>query len=214
MAGRGPVDSISKQIDPRILMLNKKGQWVPATDPMHFDKPDIAGVGPGLAFAKAMLDDNPNTRIGLVPCAWGGSPIRVWEPDSSYLTGHPYDDAIARGKLAMRSGVIKGILWHQGESDNNAAGMSTYMEKFKILVTRFRKEFNAPRLPVIAGEIGYFSKSTAINDVLNSLPNDIPYVMTVSAAGLTDKGDQTHFDTPSARKLGERYAEAMKKFQF
>ena len=212
MAGRGAVDSISKQVDPRIMMLTKKGEWVPATDPMHFDKPDIVGVGPGLAFAKAMLEGNPDIRIGLVPCAFGGSPIRVWEPDSAYLSGHPFDDAITRGKFAMRSGVLKGILWHQGEADNNATGMSVYIEKFKVLVTRFRKEFNAPRLPVIAGEIGYFGKSTAINDVLNALPNDIPFVITVSAAGLTDKGDQTHFDTPSARKLGQRYAEAMKKF--
>ena len=31
-------------------------------------------------------------------------------------------------------------------------------------------------------------------------------------AGLVDKGDKTHFDTPSARELGRRYAEAMKSF--
>ena len=37
MAGRGVVDAESKEVNPRILMLDSLGQWVPATDPMHFD---------------------------------------------------------------------------------------------------------------------------------------------------------------------------------
>jgi hypothetical protein len=212
MAGRGAVDSISKLTDPRIVMLDRNGEWVPATDPLHFDKPDIVGVGPGLAFAKEMLaGNNKNVRIGLVPCAWGGSPVRVWEPDSAYLTGHPYDDAIRRGKIAMRSGVIKGIIWHQGEADNNASGIQQYTNKIRVLIERFRKEFNAPNLPFVAGEIGRFGKPTPINKVLDELPAHIPYTLTVSSEGLKDKGDKTHFDTPSARELGKRYAIAMKR---
>lgn len=72
MAGRGKVDEESKQIHPRVFMLNKDGQWVPATDPLHFDKPS-AGVGPGLAFGKALAEAAPEVRIGLIPCAVGGT---------------------------------------------------------------------------------------------------------------------------------------------
>ena len=39
MAGRGVVDAQDKTPDPRILMLNKAGEWASAVDPLHFDKP-------------------------------------------------------------------------------------------------------------------------------------------------------------------------------
>ncbi|KAI9463070.1 putative carbohydrate esterase [Russula earlei] len=213
MAGRAPVDTESKVINPQIFMLDKDNHWVPATDPVHFDKPDVAGVGPAIAFAKAMIGNNQKIKIGLVPCALGGSPIRVWEPDSVYLkVFHPYDDAISRTKLAMQKGVLKGILWHQGESDNNPKGAAVYMDKLKALINRFRTDLQQPTLPFVAGEIGYFGKGKpVINAVINQLPAHVPYTAVVSAEGLTDKGDQTHFDTRSARELGRRYAEAMKE---
>lgn len=215
MAGRGAIDSISKQENPKILMLTKEDKWVPATDPLHFDKPAIVGVGPGLSFAQHMLSNNKTTTIGLIPCALGGSPIRVWEPDSVYLeTFHPYHDAIRRAKLAMQRGSLKGIIWHQGESDNNPKSAAIYMAKLKILINRLRTDLQLPHLPFIAGEIGYFLKEEiVINQVINQLPTQVPHTAVVSAQGLTDKGDQLHFNTPSARELGKRYAEAMKILQ-
>ena len=39
MAGRGVVAPEDKKADPRVLMLNQRGEWVPAVDPIHFDKP-------------------------------------------------------------------------------------------------------------------------------------------------------------------------------
>ncbi len=213
MAGRGDIDSISKIVHPQVLMLDKNNNWVPATDPVHFDKP-VAGVGPAISFATEMLGSNPKIRIGLVPCAWGGSSIKVWEPDSAYLTGHPYDDAVRRTKIAMQQGVLKGILWHQGESDNTPQGVDYYMEKIKTLVARFRSEFNTPDIPFVAGEIGYFVKSPRINPVLNQIPQYITNAATVSAEGLTANADQIHFNTASARELGKRYAIAIKQLQF
>ena len=46
-----------------------------------------------ISFANEMLAGNSNIKIGLIPCAWGGSPIKVWEPGATYLNAHPYDDA-------------------------------------------------------------------------------------------------------------------------
>ena len=43
MAGRGVVEPEDTKPHPRVLMLSKDGKWVPAVDPMHFDKPS-AGV--------------------------------------------------------------------------------------------------------------------------------------------------------------------------
>ncbi|MEQ1853042.1 MAG: sialate O-acetylesterase, partial [Chthoniobacteraceae bacterium] len=46
MAGRGVVTEEDRKPHPRVLMLNKADAWVPAIDPLHFDK-SAAGVGIG-----------------------------------------------------------------------------------------------------------------------------------------------------------------------
>lgn len=212
MAGRGVVDAESKTIHPQIFMLDSLNQWRPATDPMHFDKP-IAGVGPGISFAKNILGDDKEIKIGLIPGAWGGSPIKVWEPGATYLNAHPYDDAIARTKIAMQKGVLKGILWHQGESDNDSVNAPLYLSKLKVLINRLRTDLQNPGLPFIAGEIGHFNKTDFINAVINQLPATVLNTAVVTAKNLSDKGDQLHFDAIAARELGKRYAIAMQQLQ-
>ncbi|NCU02799.1 MAG: polysaccharide deacetylase family protein [Chitinophagaceae bacterium] len=212
MAGRGAVDAESKVIDPQIIMLDSQNHWVPATDPVHFDKP-IAGVGPAISFAKQIKGNNKHVKIALVPCAWGGSPIKVWEPGEKYFAAHPYDDALARIKIAMQTGVLKGILWHQGESDNDSARATIYLSKLKALVNRLRTDLQMPELPFVAGEIGYFNKANFINNQINRLPTEVANTAVVSAKDLVDKGDQLHFNTASARELGKRYAVAMQQLQ-
>lgn len=214
MAGRGVPDAESKQINPRILMLDSFNHWVPATDPVHFDKPSMVGVGPAIGFANEMLKGDSKIKIGLIPCAWGGSPIKVWQPGAVYLnTAHPYDDAIKRAAIAMQQGPLKGILWHQGESDNDSVHALVYLDKLKELVSRFRNDLHQPDLPFVAGEIGYFNKLDIINAVINQLPGAMRNTAVVSAKNLTDKGDHLHFDTYSARELGKRYASAMLHLQ-
>jgi hypothetical protein len=214
MAGRGTPDAESKKLVPQILMLDSTNNWVPAADPVHFDKPALIGVGPAITFAKEMLHNNTVTKIGLIPCAVGGSPISAWEPGVVYSqVFHPYDDALIRVKLAMQQGIIKGVLWHQGESDNDSVHSSIYLQKLVMLINRLRSELHQPNLPFVAGEIGHFLKQDFINPVLNKLPEQAPNTKVVSAKGLTDKGDQLHFNTGSARELGKRYAWAMKELQ-
>ncbi|GGA70748.1 hypothetical protein GCM10008015_09460 [Flavobacterium palustre] len=212
MAGRGAVDAQSQETSEAILMLDKNNNWVTAKDPVHFDRAS-AGVGPAISFAKSMLEGKKNTQIGLIPCAWGGSPIKVWSPGAKYFENFPYDEAIARAKIAMQSGVLKGILWHQGESDNDSKKSAVYLSKLKTLVANLRRDLNMPDLPFVAGEIGCFNKADYINKIVNTLPDEVENTAVVSSEGLVDKGDQLHFDSPSARELGKRYAEAMKKLQ-
>ena len=84
MAGRGVPEAEDQQTNPRIWMLTKELSWVPARDPMHFDKPAVIGVGPGLAFAKQLASTYPTINIGLIPSAVGGSGINVWRPGAYY----------------------------------------------------------------------------------------------------------------------------------
>src|SRR5512137_970156 len=123
MAGRGAADAESRKAHPRVAMLTKELRWEPATDPLHFDKPG-AGVGPGLAFGRQMAEASPQARIGLVPCAVGGTSIKAWVPGAAdkATNTHPYDDMLKRMQEAQKAGVLKGIIWHQGESDRGSAG--------------------------------------------------------------------------------------------
>ena len=69
MAGRGKVALADKKPHPRVLMLNKAGEWVPAADPLHFDKPGMVGVGLGKTFGTMVAEKNPGVTVGLIPSA-------------------------------------------------------------------------------------------------------------------------------------------------
>jgi hypothetical protein len=216
MAGRGRLDTESKQLHPRIWMLSKENEWIPATDPLHFDKPQVVGVGPGLAFGKEMADADPKARIGLIPCAVGGSPISIWQASHFYEpTGtHPYDDALNRARVAMQKGVLKGIIWHQGESDSSPEKTGEYLPRLQQLILSFRQDLSAPQVPVVVGELGYYREQyQGINHQLEALPGQVAHTTLASARDLIHMGDGTHFDTASARILGRRFAKKMLELQ-
>jgi hypothetical protein len=215
MAGRGRVGAVDVEVHPRVYALDRERQWVPAADPIHFDKP-IAGVGPGLTFGKAMADRDLAIRIGLVPCAAGGSPIAVWQPGGYWeqTKSHPYDDTLARIRLAQQSGVLKGFLWHQGESNSNEHDVPAYLDRLKALIEALRAVLGAPQAPFVVGTLGDFFVSrnawgAAINRALAQLPTEIAHSACVESAGLDHNGDELHFSAASARELGRRYAQAM-----
>jgi hypothetical protein len=219
MAGRGVVTAADKVPNPRVLMLNQAGQWVPAIDPMHFDKPTVVGVGLGRTFGIAVAEATPGVTIGLIPCAVGGSPIDVWRPGAFYepTKSHPWDDAMRRAKSALRDGTLRGILWHQGESDSNAELAPNYEAKLHDLIARLRAELNAPDVPFIAGQLGRFADSPwtqfrqQVDQAHQNLPAKVPRTGFVTSEGLKHKGDKVHFDADSYREFGRRYAEAFLK---
>lgn len=216
MAGRGTVEATDSISVPGIWMLNKEEDWVPARDPLHFDKPKIAGVGPGFSFAKEMMSAQKTTMIGLVPCAVGGTRIDTWVPggyDEATHT-HPYDDALIRIQKAMASGIFKGIIWHQGESDANPAMITGYEAKLRALISRFRKAIGNENLPIVLGELGIFNdeqKETKgkINEIIRKVAMTTPFCGLAESTGLTHRGDFTHFDESSAKTFGKRYADVM-----
>jgi lysophospholipase L1-like esterase len=196
-------------------MLSRDGQWVPAVDPMHFDKSAV-GVGLGRTFGIQIADAGPGITVGLIPCAVGGSPIDAWKPGEFYAPtrSHPWDDAMRRAKLAMQSGVLKGILWHQGESDANDNLAAGYEAKLHDFIQRLRAELDAPNVPFIAGQMGHFPDSPwndaqkQVDKAHRDLPARVPHTAFVSAEGFRHKGDKVHFDAASYREFGKRYAEA------
>ena len=213
MAGRGVVETQDRTPNPRVLMFNRSGQWVPAVDPMHWDKA-AAGVGLGKTFGEVVAASSPDVTIGLIPCAVGGSPIDTWKPGGYHdqTKSHPWDDAIPRALAAMKSGTLKGILWHQGESDSTPSLAPAYEAKLHDLISRFRATLNAPEVPFIAGQMGKFNdapwspEKTLVDKVHRDLPTKVAHTAFVPADGLHHKGDKVHFDAASYRELGKRYA--------
>lgn len=217
MAGRGPItDELKNEGNDSVFVLNSSNEWVPAHHPLHFDKPGVTAVGPGLSFGIKMAAANPQAKIGLIPCAVGGTSIERWLPgayDGATKT-HPYDDAVQRIQAAMPYGTIKGVIWHQGESNAGTEKAAQYLDQLVELILRVRTLLNNPQLPFIAGELGEFYKGhESINSQLKILPAKVKFTAVVSSAGLKDKGDATHFDGASADELGKRYAERILEVQ-
>jgi hypothetical protein len=201
MAGRGKVDPQDQVENPQIFMLTKDLKWVPAKDPLHFDKPGMAGVGPGSEFAREVLKADPKAKIGLIPCAVGGTSLDQWK-----VGGPLYNTAVARAKEAMKQGKLAGILWHQGESDSGSPDkVASYPDRFSAMISQLRKDLQAEQVPVVLGELIHGHKNNdAVNVVLADAAKKVPLSGLVSSEGLGKKA--LHFDAADARKFGQRYA--------
>ncbi len=214
MAGRGKIDPAGNRERDGIWVIQADNRWKKAKDPVHYDKPAVTGVGPGMSFAEKIREARPDKVIGLIPCAVGGSRIDDWAPGQKHeQTGiYAYDAMLERVKNAQKSGKIRGILWHQGEGDSTPERSVVYDEKLKAFFKKLRKDIGAKKVPVVIGTLGDFyvkknPAAAAVNQVIEAFPLENKRVYAVSSSGLTDLGDETHFDAASARELGRRYAE-------
>lgn len=219
MAGRGKIENKDKIPHKRVLKFTKEHTWTNATEPLHFNKPSLAGVGPGSSFGREMAAASPDVKIGLIPCAVGGTSLARWSRG-----GDLYQQALIRARMAMRDGTLKGILWHQGESDaGSEVKARTYADRLAKLVKDLRADLGQGDVPFVAGKLGEFLKSTTksgnasywpvVNEQIVRLPNLVPNAAVVESAGLEANSDSIHFNASSQRKLGKRYATAMKHLQ-
>lgn len=216
MAGRGAIEEQDRQPHPRVLKFTAENIWAPAVDPLHFDKPTIAGVGLGSSFGRAMAEAQPGVVIGLVPCAVGGTPLARWQKGKDL-----YEQALVRIRAALKDGTLKGILWHQGEGDSaNLEDAETYAARLAQMVHDLRADLESPAVPFVAGKLGEFLAETkngkpvhwrTVNAQIAKLPELVAQCAIVESTGLKHKGDTVHFDSPSLREFGQRYAEAMRK---
>ena len=219
MAGRGPLDTEKRLSRLQVLKFSQRNAWTAGVEPLHFDKPGVVGAGIGMSFARAMAGVDKGVTIGLIPCAVGGTPLERWSRG-----GDLYQQALERARAAMKDGTLKGILWHQGENDAEAESTArSYAGRLAKMVNDLRTDLGAGEVPFVAGKLGEFlSHQTkegkpdfwpVVNEQLASLPALVPHTAVVDSSGLSHKGDQVHFDTPSLRVLGNRYADAMKNLQ-
>lgn len=215
MAGRGTMlpEDLAGPIE-GVYLLDTEGKVVPATNPLNqysTIRKDIKHqqINPGVGFSKK-VHAATGRKILLVVNARGGSNINEWVKGkvSSDVGLAFYDEAVRRTKQATAHGTLRGILWHQGES--NSSNPTGYMDKLKTLVSGLRSELNAPTVPFIAGEIApWHSNRDKFNPIIRTIATEIPNSDWVSSEGcdmLKDESDP-HFGRNGQLLLGERYAE-------
>ncbi len=213
MAGRGIVEPADTVPDKRILSINKEGQIIIAKEPLHFYEPERMGLDCGLSFAKTLIKKIPdNVSILMIPTAVGGSSIRQWLGDSTYRNVKLFSNFLSKVEIAKQNGIIKGILWHQGESDANEKDIPFHKERLHLLFSKFRAEVGNNELPVLLGELGSFSENPAnfnlINKAIHDYAAEDKNSSVISTKDLKDKGDHLHFDSKGQRTMGKRFANA------
>ena len=218
MAGRDTHDLAEQKDEPRILAFNAEGQWVVARDPIHAKQGRVEpGVGPGISFASEMLKSAPGTSIGLVPCAVGGTPLSRW-----VKCGDLYEAAVKRAKAAAKDGEIKGVLWHQGETDCvKKEDAESYEKRLAKMIQDLRSDLGQADLPVVVGQLGDFLALTpekypqleTVRGAIKHIPAVVPHSGYADSKGLEHKGDKLHFNADAARELGSRFAKAMTELQ-
>lgn len=223
MKGRGVMPEDPKH-NPRIVMMHlRDDQWYLARHPVHvvgdartFKGHDNAGVGPGLAFAESMAAADSQAAIALVPCAVGGSSIKLWQKGAKL-----YDDALRRAKLALQTTApvkarIRGAIWLQGEANANPEELAVHADRLRAVIEALRADLGQPELPFVACTIGemkpepLLTNLQAMNEVLLALPKSVPHTACVDARELkTHIGDSVHFDTTAQNEIGKRFAAKM-----
>jgi len=215
MAGYAKAQDADKVKNDRIRVLGfdacaatgrQKDQWDVAVPPLH--ECWNGAVGPGDWFSKTLIDVLPaGDTIGLVPCAISGERIETFLK----VGGTQYDMIVRRARAAQQAGgVIDGILFHQGESNN---GDPAWPGKVSTLVTDLRTDLELGNVPFLAGELAYDGNAKAHNVRVNELPSLIDNGFVVSAMGLgLDPADtqwHLHFGHDETVTFGKRYAQKM-----
>lgn len=214
MAGRGLVESADTVSNPRILTLDSTNTWIYAKEPLHWYEPNLTGLDCGLSFAQTLLDSLPQgVSIAIIPCAVGGSSIEQWLHNETYRGVTLLDNFKEKVAVAQEKGVIKGILWHQGEANSRPNLIPLYAQRLDSLLMTFRTIVQNDNLPIVLGELGSFSATeesrknwSTVNSIIHSVVSKDPYLGLVETGDLSHKGDQVHFDSESQRKMGSRYA--------
>jgi len=231
MEGQGPIGAQDQTVDKRFQMIStvsgcnghELGNWYDAVPPLA----NCDGkLGPVDYFGRTMVKSLPEQiKVGVAVVAIAGCDIQLFEKDkyqsynaADYMAGrisayggNPYGRLVDMGKKAQESGVIKGILLHQGETNT---GDNTWPNRVKGVYENLLTDLglNAQDVPLLAGEVVSSAEGGqcgGMNSIIQTLPQVIPTAHVISSQGLGQQGDGLHFTSEAYRTLGERYAETM-----
>ena len=235
--------------DPEKLYNNGEPLTI-ALDPLHSglqsdNTKSGTRIGMGLSFAKSAAQDT-TADIYLVPAAWSdtgfckrdtnvveGIGWNATEKDNDALSGTLlHDRAIARvnDTLEQTNGILRGILWHQGEADSDDEACAiVYSDNLVEMIESLRTNIQIDArgssargpdadIPFIAGTMSKagtqapFSTTKLIVDgAIRSVGSNVAFADFVNGDDLVPPsfacggGSCIHFGADALRELGARY---------
>lgn len=235
MEGQGVIETQDRTVDHRFMVFQAldcsnlgrtKATWYTAVPPTCQCS---SGLSPADYFGRTMTENLPDSiTIGIINVSVAGCDIRLFDKDkyldydSTYTAswflqkvkayeGNPYKYLIDLAKLAQQDGVIKGILLHQGETNNGDSQWPLYVQ---TIYDNFMNDLSLipDSVPLIAGEVVNADQggtSASMNSIINLLPNTIPTAYVISSSGCPADESLVHFSSEGYREMGRRYAEKM-----
>ena len=235
MEGQGNIEQQDKSVDERFQVLwaadngscsgKTKGKWSTAVPPLAHCQG--AKLGPTDYFGRTMVEKtDPQIKVGVIVVAVAGCSIQLFDKNSyanyartqqSWMTqrindygGNPYGRLIEMAKKAQEEGVIKGIIFHQGETD---AGDGNWPSAVKKVYDNIIKDLGLENdIPFLAGEVLRTGVSKGANNNIAKLPQQSKNFYVVSSEGFNQAlgdGQNVHFTAQEYRDFGKRYAEKM-----
>ena len=206
------------------------GKWYPAIPPMFHP---FENLSPADYFGRAMVDSLPGVTVGIIPVAIGAVSIKAFDKDqyqayfnsaASYIQSwakdydsNPYQRIVDLGKKAKEVGVIKGFIFHQGETDGAGTEWQNNVYKtYKDIVNALDLDEN--EVAFVAGEMmndptgnsGQGSCCYSKNGGIAQLKSKFKKFGLASSQGLKGNGkDPYHFGREGVIELGRRYVHEM-----
>lgn len=221
-------------VDPRFMMMaavdmpsskRKKGEWYTAYPPLCRD---YTGLTPADYFGREMVAHLPeNIKVGVINVAVGGASIDLFDQDKcadyikkeadwfknycSEYGNDPYKVLVTMAKKAQQNGVIKGILLHQGCTNN---GQKDWSVRVKRIYVRLLHDLglNEEETPLLIGELLSQEQGGICwghNNVIAKTQPVIPNSYVISSKECPGASDGLHFTAEGYRMIGKRYAEKM-----
>ena len=223
-------------VDPRFKMMpavpfnttnptRQTYRWYTAFPPLCRS---YTGLTPCDYFGRTMVANLPDSiTVGIINVAIGGCRIEhlMKDFDPATLAGeadwfknymqeygnHPYNKLVACARIAARTGVIKGMLLHQGCSNN---GDQQWPNKVKTLYNDLLTDLKlkAEDTPLLVGQLLDQAQGGACwghNSIINNIQKTIPTAHVISSQNCKGNTDHLHFVAEGYRILGTRYAEKM-----
>ncbi len=221
---------------PRIRAFTMRREWTRAVEPMHLlaESPDVChhggtqcsaaesrtrrrqaviGTGPGLFFAREMLE-RTGVPQGLVCCAHAGTSLTQWTPEP-LIDGETSMYGSMLQSVQATAQPVAGVLWYQGESDATPDDAPAYTTRMGCLVTSLRRDLAQPRLPWIMVQLARrfgrrdpdeISSWNSVQDQQRLLPDRIPDLAMISAIDLPLE-DEIHLAADAHATLAHRLAD-------
>jgi len=214
MEGNGqimPQDTIPHS---RLITINTKGEWVKLKEPINLNFPWYRKLDCGHSFGMEMLKKVPDdVTVAIISTAVGGSSVNHWLDDSEFRTMHLWSNITKMIAKAKEVGTIKGMIWHQGETDAKPEMFDSYTDKLNTLFSKIRKECDNENMPIVVGELGDFGVDRPdwkkFNKILEKYSKENSTIEIIKTSDFKDMGDKVHFNNVSLRKMGKRYAKKM-----